>query len=311
MGRRRSPREERAYREEQRRKAAERELKVELQLEQQRIRLQQQQLRLEEQQRQAARRQAAQVERERKALHQRRRVAERDVRNGELERRVTELETLLAASLATEAETGFQSFKRTVELPPFDPGADGQPLPMWHWEAFAPAEPSALGRLFGGAGRYERAVAAAQQRYGKALAERAAAERERLGRLGVAEHAHAQRLAEEKEAVDRHNAEVDRLQQRFDAGDPDAVVECYREVLRRSAYPEGFPHGYRVAYQLEARQLVVEYQLPNREVIPAQARFYYNKSLDLGRVSRIGGRFGLGAGGAVQAGREPTIRDHR
>jgi hypothetical protein len=48
------------------------------------------------------------------------------VRNGELERRVSELETLLAATLATEAETGFQSFKRTVELPPFDPGADGQ-----------------------------------------------------------------------------------------------------------------------------------------------------------------------------------------
>jgi restriction system protein len=203
------------------------------------------------------------------------------VRNGELERRVTELETLLAASLSTEAETGFQSFKRTVELPPFDPGADGQPLPMWQWEAFAPAEPNALGRLFGGAGRYERAVAAAQQRYAKALAERAAAERERLLRLEAAEHAHAQRRATEQAAVDRHNAEVDRLKQRFDADDPDAVVECFRQVLRRSAYPDGFPHSYRVAYQTEARQLVVEYQLPGREVIPTQARFHYNKSLDL------------------------------
>lgn len=175
MGRRRTPREERAYREEQRRKAVERELKAELQLEQQRIRLQQQQLRLEEQQRQAARRHAAQVERERKELHQRRRVAEREVRNGELQRRVTELETLLSSSLATEAGAGFNDFRRTVELPPFDPGADAQPLPMWQWEAFAPAEPSAMGRLFGSAGRYERAVADAQRRYGKALAERAGA----------------------------------------------------------------------------------------------------------------------------------------
>jgi restriction system protein len=281
MGRRRTPREERAYREEQRRKAVERELKAELQLEQQRIRLQQQQLRLEEQQRQAARRQAAQVERERKELHQRRRVAERDVRNGELQRRVTELETLLSSSLATEAGTGFKDFRRTVELPPFDPGADAQPLPMWQWEAFAPAEPSAMGRLFGGAGRYERAVADAQPRYGKALAERAAAERERLGRLEAAEQAYAQRRAAEQEAVDRHNAEVDRLKQRLDAGDPDAVVECFRRVLRRSAYPDGFPRSYRVAYQAEARQLVVEYQLPGREIIPTQARFNYNKSLDL------------------------------
>lgn len=281
MGRRRTPREERAYREEQRRKAVERELKAELQLEQQRIRLQQQQLRLEEQQRQAARRHAAQVERERKELHQRRRVAEREVRNGELQRRVTELETLLSSSLATEAGAGFNDFRRTVELPPFDPGADAQPLPMWQWEAFAPAEPSAMGRLFGSAGRYERAVADAQRRYGKALAERAAAERERLGRLEAAEQAYAQRRAAEQEAVDRHNAEVDRLKQRFDAGDPDAVVECFRRVLRRSAYPDGFSRSYRVAYQAEARQLVVEYQLPGREIIPTQARFHYNKSLDL------------------------------
>ena len=71
------------------------------------------------------------------------------------------------------------------------------------------------------------------------------------------------------------------MKQRFDAGDPDAVVECFRRVLRRSAYPDGFPRSYRVAYQAEARQLVVEYQLPGREVIPTQARFNYNKSLDL------------------------------
>src|SRR5215216_6986134 len=31
----------------------------------------------------------------------------------------------------------------------------------------------------------------------------------------------------------------------------------------------------------------------------------------LGCVSRIVGEFGVGAGGAVEAGREPTIRDHR
>jgi len=52
-------------------------------------------------------------------------------------------------------------------------------------------------------------------------------------------------------------------------------------VLRRSASPDGFPHSYRVAYRAEARHLVVEYQLPSREVIPTQARFHYNKSLDL------------------------------
>jgi restriction system protein len=281
MGRRRSPREERAYREEQRRKAVARELKAELQVEQQRVRLEQQQLRLEEQQRLAAQRQAVRVERERKALHERRRIAERDAGNGELQRRVTELETLLSSSLATELGTGFAELKRTVDLPPLDPGDDAQPRPIPQWEAFAPAQPSAVGRLLGGAGKYEQAVAAAQRQYAKALADHAAAERERLWRLEEAEQDYARRLAAEQEAVNRHNAEADRFKQRFDAGDPDAVVECFRQVLRRSIYPDGFPHSYRVAYQAEARQLVVEYQLPGREVIPTQARFHYNKSLDL------------------------------
>jgi hypothetical protein len=155
MGRRRSPREERAYREEQRRKAIARERKAELQVEQQRVRLEQQQLRLEEQPRLAAQRQAARVERERKALHERQRVAERDAHNGELQRRVTELETLLSSSLAIAPGTGFAELKRTVDLPPLDPGEDAQPLPIPPWEAFAPAQPSAVGRLFGGAGRLD------------------------------------------------------------------------------------------------------------------------------------------------------------
>jgi restriction system protein len=199
-----------------------------------------------------------------------------------LQRRVTELETLLASSLAIAPGTGFAELKRTVvDLPPLDAGEDAKSLPIPPWEAFAPAQPSAVGRLFGGTGRYERAVVAAQRQYGKALADRAAAEWARLGRLKEAEHVYAQRLAAEQQAVDQHNAEVDRFKQRFDAGDPDAVVECLRQVLRRSASPDGFPHSFRVAYQAEARHLVVECQLPSREVIPTQARFHYNKSLDL------------------------------
>jgi restriction system protein len=281
MGRRRSPREERAYREEQRRKAAERESKAQLQLEQQRIRLEQQQLRLAEQQRRAAQRQADRDERARKALHERRRIAERDARNDELQRRVTQLDTLLSTSLAAEVGTGFAELRRTVDLPPFDPGADGRPHPAVQWEDFAPAQPGAISLLFGGAGRYDRAVVAARQRYVKALDERDRVERERLARLEAAERAYTQRLAADQETVDRHNAEVDQFKRRFDAGDPDAVVECFRQVLRRSAYPDGFPHSYRVAYQSEARQLVVEYQLPGREVIPTQARFHYNKSFDV------------------------------
>jgi hypothetical protein len=68
-----------------------------------------------------------------------------------------------------------------------------------------------VGRLLGGTGRYERAVVAAQRQYGKALANRAAAERARLWRLEEAEHAYAQRLAAEQQAVVDFPPEVGHL----------------------------------------------------------------------------------------------------
>ena len=75
-----------------------------------------------------------------------------------------------------------------------------------------------------------------------------------------------------------HNAAVDELERAFRAGAPDAVEEYFGQVLALSEYPGGFPREYQVAYRQEPRELVVEYQLPPVDVIPAARDFRYVKA---------------------------------
>jgi hypothetical protein len=60
-----------------------------------------------------------------------------------------------------------------------------------------------------------------------------------------------------------------------------------------------------------ARELAVGGQHPGRvRAVGAGRKRLRDRDPGLGRVSRIAGWFGLGAGDAVEAGREPAIRDH-
>ncbi len=51
-------------------------------------------------------------------------------------------------------------------------------------------------------------------------------------------------------------------------------------VLGNSVYPDCFSQQYRLAFVPESRQLVVEYQLPTLDVIPAVREYRYVKSRD-------------------------------
>ena len=51
-------------------------------------------------------------------------------------------------------------------------------------------------------------------------------------------------------------------------------------MLSASKYPDGFPHKYRMAYRPDPRELVVEYQLPTKEVVPNERGFRYDKVQD-------------------------------
>jgi restriction system protein len=272
VGRRRGFWAELAYQEQQRRKAA-------LQEQQQRLRLEQQELRLEEQRRRMAEQQAARSEREQRRLREQRLKAKAAELTASLEREDETLRTLLASSLQTRPHIDFAELKRVLELPAFDPSQFGDPTVAPVWEEYAPVPYSGLAKWLG-SGRYDREVHAARARFFADLTAHEQAERDRRRRVADGEQDHARQLERLREEVARHNAGIDSFQKRFQAGDPEAVAEYFGEVLRRSPYPPGFPQHHRIAYHPLAKQLVVEYQLPDREVVPQYSEYRYVKARD-------------------------------
>lgn len=200
--------------------------------------------------------------------------------NADLEAEVAALEGVLASTLDVDDFLDLETLKQPLVLPQFDPSVAGAVRPAPRLEEFLPDAPSGLGRAFGGAARHQERVQQAQAAF-----ERAAA----------AHQVQLQAHGREFEAVRRrHDAEVARLtdeqreqieqvtalQRGLAAGLPEAVVGYLDLVLEAAAYPDGFPHAWRLAYTPETRQLVVEYELPAREVVPVAKAYRYVKSSD-------------------------------
>lgn len=80
--------------------------------------------------------------------------------------------------------------------------------------------------------------------------------------------------------VAEQHAEVDKLKQQFDAGDPEAIVQYFALVLETSAYPDSFPKQSRLAFVPESKQLVIELELPAYHVVPVVSQHKYVKAKD-------------------------------
>ncbi len=132
--------------------------------------------------------------------------------------------------------------------------------------------------MLGGAAIYQRKVAEAQTAYDSAVQSRAKRENQRLVALGQARLGWEEASKREFDLIEKHNQEIDELERMYTAGDPAAIVGLNTALLERSSYPSGFPQRFRVAYVLEPKQLVVEYELPTATLIPTVAEFRYVKA---------------------------------
>lgn len=77
------------------------------------------------------------------------------------------------------------------------------------------------------------------------------------------------------------NQAIDTLQEAYSRGDSYAIVAYNAMILERSEYPEDFPHEFQVAHIAESKQLVVEYELPTKGVVPTVAEFKHIKSRNI------------------------------
>jgi restriction system protein len=227
--------------------------------------------------RRAARADAAERKRQEQLAHDAGAAAAAALK-AQLDSRLAELRTILTSALPAPPCLPFAMLKRTWQAPPFDAGELGKRSPAPVWQRFAPPPPGVVSGLFGGRARYERAMEDARQAHRNAVDEHRRTEDRRLTQLRAARDAHDQKIKALEAEVHDHNAAVNELERDFHAGVPDAVEEYFTELLALSQYPDGFPHQYQVAYRQEPRELVVEYQLPPVEVVPAERDFRYVKA---------------------------------
>ena len=128
--------------------------------------------------------------------------------------------------------------------------------------------------------QWERQVAQLREDFADVQASHQRDGQARAKRLQELRAVYERECASRNRVVAGHNAQVDAFSEAFSRGDPEAIVEYYTLVLTRSAYPDGFPQQFRVAYVPESAQLVVEYELPTIVVVPTVAEYRYVKTKD-------------------------------
>lgn len=224
----------------------------------------------------AAAQRAAVNERERKKTYGESRKAEAAECAADVQSLIDELDSVLTAGIRRRNEITFESLKRSFQPPPFDPAGLDSPLPgAPQWASFAPRPPGAFGRLIGREARYEREEAIARQAYEKEKTRYEATDTERRRKLTERHRAYQEWISGKAREVEEYNTEIDEFERSVRSGDSDAVARFFTLVLDASLFPEAFPHRTRVIYRPEARELVVEYELPAQEIIPTTRDFRY------------------------------------
>lgn len=196
-----------------------------------------------------------------------------------VERQIKALDEVLTSVLPLPP-LSFGRLMVSPRVPPFDPGPLGLAIPAPNWDDFTPIQPRGLSRILGGAARYDRQVAEARTRFEAAQSVHRQKESQRQRALAEAKAQHDRKVAEERASAATQNAYVFGRQSAFAAGDAESVEWFVGCVLDASQYPDGFPREYQVAYRPQNRDVVVEFELPSRDVVPPMRAYRYVKTRD-------------------------------
>jgi len=212
------------------------------------------------------------------------RIKETKELNQELSETVSDIRSILQRALNIDSGITFENLRINEEYPKIELPAElkTEPVATSREEYFSKiAKPSTLDKLIPGW----------EKRYQKTLqeAERLFKEYEDKFNTYVAgRNAKIAKLTEEYEndkraydlKVQQRNQEVDEFESAYKSGDPSAIVTYCSMILERSEYPDGFPQEFRMAYVPEPKELVVEYELPTKAVVPSVAEYRYVKTKD-------------------------------
>lgn len=208
------------------------------------------------------------------------RQGEVDDLNAELQDRLEELHGLLPHTLSVDDRIDFSALRLAADFEPFKPPPDLAPGSAPTAPVLAP--PSFLRSLIPGTTKkYAAALARANDEHQLAVERFHQAESHKRERFAKVKAEYLDRKLQFETDVQRRNTEVEEFQAAYRGKESDSVVAYNEMVLARSEYPaEGFPQKFRVAYNAEAAELVVEYDLPLVKAIPQEAEYRYVKTKD-------------------------------
>ncbi|MEV6492442.1 restriction endonuclease [Actinoplanes sp. NPDC051633] len=230
----------------------------------------------------AAQRAAADAEmhRESRRLYVEARTADAAAANADLRARLSDLDSLLHSTLDVDDHIDLDRFKKPAEVPPFDPGPLGRPIPEPSWESYEPPTPRGVGKILGGDRFHQQQTTSARQAYQEARRRWIDAETRRRRQLAAREQAYEESKQKYEAKIASYNAEVDRFAAAVASADPASVVEYFAMVLGNSVYPDDFPQHFRLAYLPKQKHLLIEYHLPPVEVIPVVKEYRYDRVRD-------------------------------
>lgn len=205
-------------------------------------------------------RDVARMQKEQRAAYRRHRDEDALRRTHELDARVAQLQGLLVAGCRAPV-LGVEGLRRSEVVQPFEPGALGEPVAMPDQRHY---------QDHGGRARFERDWYAAQ-----------AAEARRVEQLAAYRQAYDSWAAARIEEIRAHNVGLAGTADALRVGEPETVVEFFSAVLFASAaWPEGFPREVAAAYDGAGRTFVLDWDLPEYEVVPAAKGVKYLPSTD-------------------------------
>lgn len=229
----------------------------------------------------AAVRAAARDQREALLLYQQECEDHAAAQTREIEAQVAELTQILRGVL-TARPFKLDLLKRQAEIPPFNPGPLGVPVPMPDQLQYQVPPPAGLRSLSPAARReYQSACEYAQAQFEYARQRATEAEHQRQRQLAEYQRQCQEWADGERQRIAGYNAQIDELGVRLARGEPEAIQEYFAGVLYApTGWPENFPRRLRVAWDGPGRQLVVDWELPGLDVVPAVSRYRYIKSDD-------------------------------
>lgn len=189
--------------------------------------------------------------------------AEASARNAALAARIAALADVLPAVVVLPPRT-LEMLRQDAPILEFEPPAPDPAQRRPAWTNYAPPEPGVFGRR-----KYERAVNDARAAFRQASQD---FDRSQNDRLVAARRAHD---AEQTLMLEQHQRRWRELSDAVECRDPDAVAEFVGAIAHALPPLSGLLSGGRAAYQAEPREVVVEIDLPDVDIIPAERSWRY------------------------------------